>query len=78
MKKNKEADQIISNYQNLLLEMLYDLKGEELWDIRSWIYFIEEEGVYEIKKLALPANTEIFYLEKLHNVFGNFSEYLYD
>lgn len=78
MRRSRKAEKIIEENKKLLLETLWNNDPEELWNMRTWLFFYEEDAVYEIKALNLPPDSESFYLEQLHNLYGNFSEYRYD
>lgn len=68
----------VKNILNILKKEL----SETLWESDSNLYsndkmllpWVEEDAEYKIKKLKLKKDDEIFYLQKLHNLFGEYSD----
>jgi len=69
----KEAEKILSILKKTLLDILY--KADHSYgSMRDFFNFIEENAIYDIKDLNLNNKTETYYIRKVIDAFGPFSE----
>ncbi len=76
MKKNKaltKAEEIISDLKKDLLDILYEADNS-YGSMRDFLHLIEEDAIYDLKELNLNADTENYYLKKVVDIFGPYSE----
>ena len=76
MKKNKalaKAEKIISDLKKDLLDILYEA-DYSYGSMRDFLYFIEEDTIYDLKKLNLNVDIENYYIRKVIDLFGPYSE----
>ena len=76
MKKNKalaKAEEIIFDLKKDLLDLLYEADNS-YGSMKDFLYFIEEDTIYDLKKLNLNVDTEKFYIRKVIDIFGPYSE----
>ena len=76
MKKNKalaKAEEIIFDLKKDLLDLIYE-SDNSYGSMKDFLYFIEEDTIYDLKKLNLNVDTEKFYIRKVIDIFGPYSE----
>ncbi len=73
MIENKNAKEILSILKNTLLDILYRVDNS-YGNTKDFLYFIEEDAIYDIKNLNLNINTEMYYIKKVIDIFGPYSE----
>ena len=71
---DKCAESIIEIVKNCLFEDLFDKTPFEHNSSRDFLSILEEDFKYDIKKLGLIKEDEVFYLKKVVNLFGEYSE----
>ena len=72
---NKKANKILNILKDeILLTMWYD-EQDQFFSEKMLFPFYEEDTIYQIKKLKMDKEMESFYIEKIHNILGPFSEY---
>lgn len=72
---HKEAEKILQEIKKYLLQILIDEAGENNYgSYRNFLFFIEEDYKYSIKKLNLKKEEEIYYINKIVDIFGPLSE----
>ncbi|MFO8129272.1 MAG: hypothetical protein R6T99_05145 [Bacteroidales bacterium] len=74
--KQEQADHILEEVKEVLLCILWDSDASEYSSGRQLMPWLEEDAIYEIRKLALPEHTEKKYLGKINRLFGEYSEYI--
>ena len=72
--KIQEVENILENLKKILSETLWENNHDLYSNDRMLLPWIEEDAEYKIKKLKLTKDDEIFYLQKLHNLFGEYSD----
>ncbi len=72
--KIKSTENILKNLKKVLSETLWESDPNLYSSDRILLPWIEEDAEYEIKKLKLTKDDEIIYLQKLHNLFGEYSD----
>ena len=72
--KIKSTENILEKLKEILSETLWESDPNLYSSDRMLLPWIEEDAEYKIKKLKLKKNDEIFYLQKLHNLFGEYSD----
>ena len=70
----KSIENILENLKKVLDETLWEGDPNLYTSDRMLLPWIEEDAEYEIKKLKLSNDDEVFYLQKLHNLFGEYSD----
>ena len=76
MKKKKtlaKAEEIISDLKKDLLSILYEADNF-YGSMKDFLYFIEEDTIYDLKELNLNVNIEKHYIRKVIDIFGPYSE----
>ncbi|MEA3478361.1 MAG: hypothetical protein U9R60_09300 [Bacteroidota bacterium] len=72
--KIQRADHIIDTLKDELMFILWDTSPNEYGSFRSLFPWVEEETEYLIKALGLKKDDEERYIEKVHQVMGEYSE----
>jgi len=74
-KKNvlAKAEEIIFDLRGTLLDILYEADNS-YGSMRDFLYFIEEDTIYDLKKLNLNVDIENYYIRKVIDLFGPYSE----
>jgi len=76
MEKKKglaKAEEIIFDLTKTLLDILYEADNS-YGSMKDFLYFIEEDTIYDLKKLNLNVATENYYIKKVIDIFGPYSE----
>ena len=73
-KKIQRAEQIIDTLKDELMHILWDTSPDEYGTFHNLFPWIEEETEYLIRDLILNKKDEAFYLNKVHQVMGEYSE----
>ena len=76
MKKKKvlaKAEEIIFDLKKDLLDILYEADNS-YGSMRDFLNLIEEDTIYDLKKLNLNADIEKDYIRKVIDIFGPCSE----
>ena len=76
MKKKKalaKAEEIIFDLKKDLLSILYEADNF-YGSMKDFLYFIEEDTIYDLKELNLNVNIEKHYIRKVIDIFGPYSE----
>lgn len=68
------AEQIVEGLKDYVMEIFWEEDPFEYCSTRSLLPFIQEEAEYSIKKLHLKEQDQIFYLQKIEQVFGEYCE----
>ena len=68
------AEQIIEVLKENLMEIFWEEDPFEFCSSRALLPFIQEDAEYSIKKLHLKEQDQIFYLQKIEQVFGEYCE----
>ena len=72
--KIKSTENILKNLKKVLSETLWESDPNLYSNDRILLPWIEEDAEYKIKKLKLKKDDEIFYLQKLNDLFGEYSD----
>jgi hypothetical protein len=72
--KIKRAEQIIETLKDELMYILWDTQPDDYGDFRNLFPWIEEETEYLIIDLQLNKADERFFLDKIHQLMGEYSE----
>ena len=76
MKKSKalaKAEEIIFDLKKDLLDILYEADNS-YGSMKDFLHLIEEDTIYDLKKLNLNVDTEKDYIKKVIDIFGPYSE----
>jgi hypothetical protein len=68
------ANTVIKTLKEELLCALWDTNPMEYGTGRILLPWLEEDSEYQIKKLSLHKKDEDYYLQKIHRIFGEYSE----
>ena len=72
--KIKRAEQIIETLKDELMYILWDTRPDDYGSLRNLLPWAEEETEYLITDLQLRKKDEDFFLNKIHQVMGEYSE----
>ena len=75
--KNKiiSADLILENLKIYLLDILWNTDSNEYSNIKFFIPWIQQDAEYSIIKLKLNKKDKEYYLKKIGEIVGEYSEY---
>ncbi len=73
-KKILKAEKILEEEREALLQMVTDDGVDDFGSPRDFLPIIEEDAKYRIKSLHLPRNLLKYYLNKLCDIYGPYSE----
>ena len=76
MKKNKalaKAEEIIFDLKKDLLDLIYE-SDNSYGSMKDFLHLIEEDTIYDLKKLNLNVDIEKKYIRKVIDIFGPSSE----
>lgn len=71
---DKRAEKILENVKTCLLENFFNESSFEHNLSRGFFPLLEESFKYDIKQLDLDFREEVFYINKIVELFGEFSE----
>lgn len=71
--KIKKAEELLSALKNTLLD-ISDEPANAYGNMKDFLNFIEEDAIYDLKKLKLNRKTENYYIQKVIDIFGPYSE----
>jgi hypothetical protein len=72
--KIRRSEQIIENLKDEMMYILWDTSPDDYGSFRNLFPWIEEETEYLILDLQLTKEDEKFFLERVHQVMGEYSE----
>jgi hypothetical protein len=72
--KIKRAEQILETLKDELMYILWDTQPGDYGDFRNLLPWVEEETEYLIIDLQLKEKDESFYIDKIHQLMGEYSE----
>ncbi|HDR88984.1 MAG TPA: hypothetical protein ENN63_05070 [Bacteroidetes bacterium] len=72
--KRRLARTILREAKEEVLNILWDTDPNEYCNERLMLVWLEEDYEYAIRRLGLCRRSESSYLQKLHRIFGQYSE----
>ncbi|HDJ34398.1 MAG TPA: hypothetical protein ENF21_09920 [Bacteroidetes bacterium] len=72
--KRRQARAILREAKEEVLNILWDTDPNEYCNERLMLVWLEEDYEYAIRRLCLCRRSESTYLQKLHRIFGQYSE----
>lgn len=68
------ARKVLANLKEEVLYILLDTETYQYCSNRMVLPWLEEDAEYAIKKIKLKSKDEQFYIRKIHNILGVYSE----
>jgi len=68
------AQTVVDKLKENILEIFWNEDPFEYCSSRSMLPWIQEEAEYSIKRLHLKKKDQIYYLEKINNMMGEYCE----
>ena len=68
------AEKILEQERECLLQMVTSDGIDDFGSERDFLFLAEEDAKYRIKSLHLPHNLALYYLYKLCDIYGPYSE----